>query len=98
MGGDEFCVVATVAEGDEAALAEIAAAALAERGDGLTIECAYGIAVMPDDTSAPNVALSLADQRMYEHKAASRVAEPDFVATHAGVPLPRRGAAPQRAA
>ncbi len=100
MGGDEFCIVASAEKGTEDALAALAAAALAETGDGYAVECAYGIAVMPDDTSAPNVGLLLADQRMYEHKAAGRAVESDFVATQASapVPLPLRAPAPRRVA
>ena len=37
-------------------------------GDGFTIECAYGVASMPGDTTDADHALSLADQRMYEQK------------------------------
>jgi hypothetical protein len=43
---------------------------------------------MPDDTSAPNVGLLLADQRMYEHKAAGRAVEPTFIASQASAPVP----------
>jgi diguanylate cyclase (GGDEF)-like protein len=72
MGGDEFCIVAAV-QGDEAgAIASLAASALTESGDGFTIECAYGVASMPGDTTDADHALSLADQRMYAHKSFRR--------------------------
>jgi diguanylate cyclase (GGDEF)-like protein len=72
MGGDEFCIVAAVQEDEAGMIASLAASALTESGDGFTIECAYGIASMPGDTTDADHALSLADQRMYEQKAFTR--------------------------
>jgi diguanylate cyclase (GGDEF)-like protein len=68
MGGDEFCVVASVPEHEAQALAAHAAAALSEEGVGFTIHCSYGLALMPSETVNPQRALSLADKRMYERK------------------------------
>jgi two-component system cell cycle response regulator len=70
MGGDEFCI--TVDGGDEA-IAALAASALSESGEGFAIGCSFGISRMPADTRDPDVALLLADQRMYEQKSARRV-------------------------
>ena len=68
MGGDEFCVLASIPEGDAEQLAAEAAAALSERGAGVAIDCSFGFALMPRETLNPQRALSLADQRMYRHK------------------------------
>jgi diguanylate cyclase (GGDEF)-like protein len=68
MGGDEFCVLATVAEEEAEHVAAHAASELSEKGVGFTIVCSYGTALMPLETSDPRDALRLADQRMYEHK------------------------------
>ena len=73
MGGDEFCVVASVADGGAGAIAGLAAAALSDEGEGFTIGCSYGVALMPADAIAPDMALQLADQRMYQHKTSDRV-------------------------
>ena len=72
MGGDEFCILATVPEADAAQIAEHAAAALSEKGVGFSIVCSYGTALMPLEVAEPRDALRLADQRMYEHKNAGR--------------------------
>jgi GGDEF domain-containing protein len=72
MGGDEFCIVALVEEDEAGAIASLAASALTESGDGFAIECAYGRASMPGDTTDADHALSLADQRMYEQKSFRR--------------------------
>ena len=72
MGGDEFCILATVPEAYAAQIAEHAAAALSEKGVGFSIVCSYGTALMPLEVAEPRDALRLADQRMYEHKNAGR--------------------------
>ncbi|HEX6458757.1 MAG TPA: GGDEF domain-containing protein [Thermoleophilaceae bacterium] len=68
MGGDEFCVLASLSEDDARQLAGDAAEALSETGVGFSITCSYGMALMPRETLNPKRALSLADQRMYRHK------------------------------
>jgi diguanylate cyclase (GGDEF)-like protein len=73
MGGDEFCVTASARDSSDEAIAVLAASALSESGEGFAIGCSYGIARMPADTCDPDVALLLADQRMYEQKSGRRV-------------------------
>ncbi len=73
MGGDEFCVVASAADGGADAIAGLAAAALSDEGEGFTIRCSYGVALMPADAIGPDMALQVADQRMYQHKTSDRV-------------------------
>ena len=73
IGGDEFCVLARVGRDGAAATIASAAAALAELGDGFHITASYGSILLPIETRAPDEALRLADQRMYEQKRNSRV-------------------------
>jgi diguanylate cyclase (GGDEF)-like protein len=73
MGGDEFCVLAGLHDDDAGAIADLAAEALSDRGDAFSIGCSCGIALLPSEASSAEDALRLADQRMYEQKAAGRV-------------------------
>jgi diguanylate cyclase (GGDEF)-like protein len=68
LGGDEFCVLAGVAEGSPEDLARRAAAALAEEGEGFAVSCSYGVVLMPSEAAQLSEALSMADHRMYLHK------------------------------
>jgi diguanylate cyclase (GGDEF)-like protein len=72
MGGDEFCVLASVEESAVDEVSYLAAAALIETGVGFTIGCSFGVALMPSEATDHHEALRLADQRMYEHKRAAR--------------------------
>jgi diguanylate cyclase (GGDEF)-like protein len=74
MGGDEFCILAPVAEGRADRIVERAAAALSEDGGGFRIRCSYGTAVLPVEAARPEDAMRLADQRMYQQKEARRFA------------------------
>ena len=72
MGGDEFCVLASLRP---AALMEATAralAALTERGEGFAISAAHGFALVPDDATTPDGAMLVADHRMYARKALGR--------------------------
>jgi diguanylate cyclase (GGDEF)-like protein len=68
LGGDEFCVLAGVPDDGAAQLAERAAAALTEEGEGFAVSCSYGAVVMPSEAGDLSEALSTADHRMYLHK------------------------------
>jgi diguanylate cyclase (GGDEF)-like protein len=68
MGGDEFCVLASVQETTVEEVSHLAAAALTENGVGVTIGCSFGVALMPRDATDYHEALRLADERMYAHK------------------------------
>jgi diguanylate cyclase (GGDEF)-like protein len=68
MGGDEFCVLV---RGDaDPAHATIARAseALAEVGEGFAISSSHGTTQLPAEAERADVALRLADTRMYAHK------------------------------
>jgi diguanylate cyclase (GGDEF)-like protein len=64
MGGDEFCVLLPAPEPDLSRVAE----ALWESGEGFEVTSAYGAAVIPDDAATVSAALSVADERLYDHK------------------------------
>jgi len=70
LGGDEFCVLYQGSEEDGRAVLEAASAALAERGEGFAIDCSFGVAAMPSETSDPAEALQIADERLYGQKRA----------------------------
>jgi two-component system, cell cycle response regulator len=69
MGGDEFCLLAPVEPGGGDGLVLLAAEALSDTGDAFQIGCSHGLARIPGEAASPQVALRLADQRMYAHKA-----------------------------
>ena len=72
MGGDEFCILATLGEEGPERIASTAAAALHEEGEGFTISCAYGAVIVPDDAADADEAIRLADHRMYVQKNGGR--------------------------
>jgi len=51
---------------------DICLAALSEIGEGFSITSSYGSVLMPNETSDPELALQLSDQRLYAHKDSSR--------------------------
>jgi two-component system, cell cycle response regulator len=68
MGGDEFCVLASLPVERHAELAADARAALSESGDGFAISAALGMAVVEHADTDPADALREADRRMYAEK------------------------------
>jgi len=72
LGGDEFCLIATVAEGEAEPLIDRACVALTERGEGFEIETSFGAIVLPDEAAEANHALQLADERLYAQKYSRR--------------------------
>jgi two-component system, cell cycle response regulator len=74
LGGDEFCVLATVGpDGAEPTIAA-AEAALSEHGDGFSITASYGAILLPEERPDADAeeAVRLVDQRMYAQKASGR--------------------------
>jgi HD-GYP domain-containing protein (c-di-GMP phosphodiesterase class II) len=71
MGGDEFCALVDALE-DADATVEAAAAALTEHGEGFIIGCSYGSVLIPVEAQSSDIALRLADQRMYAQKRGDR--------------------------
>ena len=72
MGGDEFCVLATLGVDGADPLAAAASAALSEKGEAFTVGASSGSVVLPLEARDPIDALRKADQRMYAGKAAGR--------------------------
>ncbi len=69
LGGDEFCALLW---GDREELADACLTALSEDGEGFSITSSFGSVSLPGETSDPELALQLADQRMYAYKDSSR--------------------------
>jgi diguanylate cyclase (GGDEF)-like protein len=68
MGGDEFCVLASVGLSSPESIAVEAAAALAEHGEGFSVTASYGSVLVPAEATTSTEALRIADQRMYARK------------------------------
>ncbi len=74
MGGDEFCVLATGAEGEDfGALIARASGALRASGERFSIRSSHGaVSLSGDEAGDPVEALRIADQRMYANKRGGR--------------------------
>jgi len=70
LGGDEFCALLWGECGEE--MVEACLKALSEEGEGFSITSSYGSVLLPHETTDPELALQLADQRMYSYKDSSR--------------------------
>ncbi|MGH3003784.1 MAG: HD domain-containing phosphohydrolase [Gaiellaceae bacterium] len=69
LGGDEFCILVAGDSVDLEWVRAAATASLRESGEGFTITCSSGHALIPLETESANQALQLADRRMYAEKA-----------------------------
>ena len=72
LGGDEFCVLASIEHASSGSVIERAAEALTEEGEGFAVSCSYGAVLMPAEASSLTDALRMADDRMYLHKQRNR--------------------------
>jgi diguanylate cyclase (GGDEF)-like protein len=70
LGGDEFCALLWGDCGE--AMVGDCLHALSTEGDGFKITSSYGSVMLPTEAAGPQVALQLADERMYAHKDSSR--------------------------
>jgi diguanylate cyclase (GGDEF)-like protein len=70
LGGDEFCALLWGECGED--MVDACLRALSEEGEGFSITSSYGSVMLPDETTDPELALQLADQRMYAHKDSGR--------------------------
>ena len=68
MGGDEFCTVAWPGRDNEGSVAESAAEALREHGQGFVVTASCGSVKVPHEASNIEAALRIADKRMYARK------------------------------
>ncbi len=72
LGGDEFCLMATLSEGEAEQLIDRACDALTEHGEGFDIDSSFGAVVLPDEATDPSHALQTADERLYAQKYSRR--------------------------
>jgi diguanylate cyclase (GGDEF)-like protein len=72
LGGDEFCLIATVGDGEAEPLIDRACAALTERGEGFEIGSSFGAVMLPDEAADATHALQVADERLYAQKYSRR--------------------------
>jgi diguanylate cyclase (GGDEF)-like protein/putative nucleotidyltransferase with HDIG domain len=70
LGGDEFCVL--FADGADEPAVRRCLVALSEAGEGFSIVSSHGSVLVPLEASDPDLAMQLADERMYEEKDSSR--------------------------
>jgi len=70
VGGDEFCVLSLTETTGRDSIAPLAAAALAEYGEGFTVTASYGAVLLPREAATATDALRTADRRMYARKSA----------------------------
>lgn len=72
-GGDEFCALWHLSDCAQASAKTLdAVEALSEDSEGFSIGCSYGSALLPNDTSDADTALTIADQRMFIRKNSAR--------------------------
>jgi len=72
LGGDEFCLLATVGEGEAEPLIDRACDALTETGEGFEIGSSFGAVVLPDEARDSSHAMQVADERLYAQKYSRR--------------------------
>jgi diguanylate cyclase (GGDEF)-like protein len=68
LGGDEFCLLAPIGEGDAERLIDRASAALSEHSEGFRIGSSFGGVLLPYEATDPSQALRVADERLYGQK------------------------------
>jgi diguanylate cyclase (GGDEF)-like protein len=72
LGGDEFCVLASVPGDRAAAVSAAASLALTEHGGGFHVTASYGSILLPEESQDVTEAMQLVDQRMYAQKTSGR--------------------------
>ena len=68
LGGDEFCVLATVSATEAESLLDASSAALSEQGESFVVTASFGAVFVPDEAADPTAALRAADERLYAQK------------------------------
>jgi two-component system, cell cycle response regulator len=72
LGGDEFSALVKAGPMQAQHVAAAASAALADRGGGFDVTSSYGLVLLPQEAADPELALQIADQRLYSHKGSRR--------------------------
>jgi len=80
IGGDEFAVLTTGADGRHGPVVKRAAEALTASGSGFELNAAWGTVTIPDEAGDPAAAMQLADVRMYAQKESRRLSHDDAIA------------------
>jgi two-component system, cell cycle response regulator len=70
LGGDEFCALLRSDCGET--MVGDCLQALSAEGEGFSITSSYGSVLLPTEASSPELALQLADERMYAYKDSGR--------------------------
>lgn len=70
LGGDEFCVLASVAHDELEELISASVGALEERGETFMIGASCGAVLLPHEARDVGYAMQVADQRLYQRKRA----------------------------
>jgi two-component system, cell cycle response regulator len=73
LGGDEFCLIVPVADGEAERVIDAACSALTEKGEGFEVGTSFGAVLLPGDATDANHALQVADERLYAQKHARRI-------------------------
>ncbi|MDQ3122489.1 MAG: diguanylate cyclase [Actinomycetota bacterium] len=73
LGGDEFCLVVPLVEGEAEPVIDQACAALSERGVGFEIGSSFGAVLLPEEAVDASNALHVADERLYAQKHSRRI-------------------------
>ncbi len=68
LGGDEFCVLARLPDGDLEAFLDATSVALSESGDGFDVTTSLGCVFLPEEATDADRAMQIADQRLYARK------------------------------
>jgi diguanylate cyclase (GGDEF)-like protein len=68
VGGDEFCVLIAADRVSSETVVEAGSQALVEHGEAFSITASHGAVSMPEEARSSELALQLADRRMYAHK------------------------------
>ncbi|HET7745423.1 MAG TPA: diguanylate cyclase [Gaiellaceae bacterium] len=72
LGGDEFCLVASVPSNEVGPLIDRASDALTERGEGFQVASSFGAVLLPEEATEASDAMRLADERLYSQKYSRR--------------------------
>jgi diguanylate cyclase (GGDEF)-like protein len=72
LGGDEFCVMASVDPDATTPIVAAASHALSEHGGGFSITASYGAILLPQESQDVTEAMRQVDQRMYAQKTSKR--------------------------
>ncbi len=73
LGGDEFCLVVRVRDGEAEPMIDRACSALSERGEGFEVGSSFGAVLLPDEATDATQALHVADERLYAQKHSRRM-------------------------